>query len=74
MRISLLSRCATLLLCLVVLWPAGCKKQPADFAQIFQIINKANYRGYVTLEYEETEPHTRMPTYIRQLQNLSRQS
>ena len=50
------------------------KRHPADFARIFQIIRKANYRGYVTLEYEETEPHTRMPAYIRQLQNLARQS
>jgi sugar phosphate isomerase/epimerase len=50
------------------------KKQPADFARIFQILRKANYRGYVTLEYEEAEPHARMPAYIRRLQDLARKS
>jgi len=49
------------------------KKESADFARIFRIIREANYRGYVTLEYEEGDPHTRIPRYIRQLQNLARQ-
>lgn len=48
------------------------EKEPADFARIFRILRKANYRGYVTLEYEEAEPHTQMPAYIRRLQDLAR--
>jgi hypothetical protein len=50
------------------------KREPADYKRIFDILREANYRGYVTLEYEEDEPHTRMPRYIRQLQDLARRA
>ncbi|MAD80268.1 MAG: xylose isomerase [Planctomycetaceae bacterium] len=43
-------------------------KQPADFPRIAKILRNVNYRGYIVLEYEESEdPRTTCPPYIEQL-------
>jgi sugar phosphate isomerase/epimerase len=46
------------------------KKQPADLPRIVDILNRANYRGYVVLEYEEEDPHKEIPRYISELRGL----
>lgn len=44
---------------------------PADFERIVGILKKANYRGYLTFEYEEKEdPLVAIPKYIEQLRPL----
>lgn len=55
----------------VAIKPNG-KKELADFARIVEILNAANYRGYLALEYEE-EPEaaeTEIPRHIEQLRKL----
>jgi len=43
-------------------------KQPADFPRIAKILRDVNYRGYIVLEYEESEdPRTTCPSYVEQL-------
>jgi len=43
-------------------------KQPADFQRVAKILRDVNYRGYVVLEYEESEdPRTMCPSYLEQL-------
>jgi sugar phosphate isomerase/epimerase len=43
-------------------------KHPADFPRIAKILRDVNYRGYIVLEYEESEdPRTTCPLYIEQL-------
>lgn len=43
-------------------------KQPADFPRIAQILRDVNYRGYIVLEYEESDdPRTACASYMEQL-------
>ena len=45
--------------------PQGQKKQPADYGRIVDIMKKANYRGFITLEYEAAEdPVTAIPKHL----------
>jgi sugar phosphate isomerase/epimerase len=47
------------------------KKEPADLGRIVQILKDANYRGFVALEYEETEnPLEAIPKLLEQLRSL----
>ncbi len=47
------------------------KDYPADFGRIMDILEKADYRGYIALEYEASEePKEAVPRYIEQLQKL----
>ena len=47
------------------------KKVPADLNRVMQILKKANYRGYVVLEYEASKnPKEAIPDYIKQLRDL----
>ena len=46
-------------------------REPADFARIFKILREAQYRGYVTLEYEGRDPHKEVPMYIAKLRELA---
>ena len=51
--------------------PAGGKKEEADLARLIEILRKANYRGYVTLEYEAAEePMDAVPKYLDRLRKL----
>ncbi|MFM7057508.1 MAG: sugar phosphate isomerase/epimerase family protein [Planctomycetota bacterium] len=46
-------------------------KQPADFARITGILRDAGYRGFVALEYEDSEsPFTAIPRLLDQLRPL----
>lgn len=50
--------------------PKG-KKQLADLPRIIGILRKANYRGYLALEYEaEEDPMTAIPKHVKELQDL----
>lgn len=55
----------------VAMSPNGIK-QPADLPRIIDILRRANYRGYVVLEYEEDQPHAEIPRYIEELRSLIR--
>ena len=47
---------------------AGQKKKPTDFKRIAKILNRAGYRGWICLEYEEKEnPRIACPGYIEKL-------
>ncbi len=46
------------------------KKEPADLGRVIELLRKANYRGYVVLEYEEADPYGEIPKYIDQLRKL----
>ena len=47
------------------------KSEPADFERIIRILQDANYRGYIVLEYEEREdPKTAIPSLIQKLRAL----
>ena len=47
------------------------KKVPADFPRLVDILKKANYRGYVVLEYEAAEdPYVAVPRHLKQLRKL----
>jgi sugar phosphate isomerase/epimerase len=49
--------------------PTGSK--PADLGRVVGILKKANYRGWLALEYEDDEdPKTAVPRYIEQLRGL----
>ena len=49
------------------------KKEEADLERIVGILKKAEYRGYVVLEYEEkAEPKEAIPGYIERLRKLIR--
>jgi len=55
----------------VELRDASGKKVPADFPRLIDILKKANYRGYVVLEYEAAEdPYVAVPRYLKQLRAL----
>lgn len=48
--------------------PGG--KQPADFAKVIGILRKANYQGFVTLEYEaEEDPWQAVPRHLKTLRS-----
>ena len=47
------------------------REVPADLKRVIGILRKANYRGYVVLEYEaKPEPRTAIPGHIRKLRDL----
>lgn len=47
------------------------KKYKADFGRILDILANASYRGYIALEYEDSEePKEAVPRYIEELQKL----
>ena len=49
----------------------GGKKQPADFERIVKILKDSGYRGFVALEYEESEsPFEAIPRILDQLRPL----
>lgn len=51
---------------------AAGRKQPADLARIVQILRDAGYRGYLVLEYEESdEPRENIPPIIDRLRELT---
>jgi sugar phosphate isomerase/epimerase len=52
--------------------PAGAKtKQPADLARIVEMLRKANYQGWTTLEYESAEdPWKAVPVALARLKAL----
>jgi len=52
--------------------PAGGKKQEADIPRIVEILRKAGYRGYFTLEYEGSEdPMTAVPRILRRMRECT---
>ncbi len=47
------------------------KKQPANYRRIVEILRNANYRGFVALEYEESEsPFEAVPRILAELRPL----
>jgi sugar phosphate isomerase/epimerase len=47
------------------------KKEPADYERVIGILKRANYRGYVALEYEENDdPWTEIPKHLERLREL----
>lgn len=51
--------------------PVDGKRQPADLSRIIKILKKANYTGYITLEYEGKEdPYKAIPEYLAELRGL----
>jgi sugar phosphate isomerase/epimerase len=53
----------------VVVSPARSKRQPTDFKRLAKIVRDAGYRGYIVLEYEETDedPRTACPKFMNQI-------
>lgn len=46
--------------------------KPADLARVVRILEDANYRGWLALEYEDEEdPKTAVPRYLDQLRRLT---
>jgi sugar phosphate isomerase/epimerase len=44
------------------------KKQPTDFSRLAKILRDAGYRGYIVLEYEESEdPRSACPRFVDQM-------
>lgn len=55
----------------VAVRPNGGKKEPADFERIIGILRDAGYRGYLVLEYEESEdPFEAIPRHLERLRKL----
>ena len=51
--------------------PLGGKKQDADYGKIVGIMRKANYRGFITLEYEAAEdPMTAIPKHLEAIRKV----
>lgn len=51
--------------------PVKGKKEPADLGRIIRILRKANYSGYITLEYEGKEdPRKAIPKHLAKLRSL----
>jgi sugar phosphate isomerase/epimerase len=51
--------------------PLGGKKQDADYARIVEIMRKAKYRGFITLEYEAAEePMTAIPKHLEAIRKV----
>ena len=46
------------------------KKEPADLGRVIDLLRKANYRGYIVLEYEESDPYGEIPMYLAELRKL----
>ena len=46
------------------------KKEPADLERVIKILRDADYRGYVVLEYEESDPLGEIPGYLKTLRQL----
>jgi sugar phosphate isomerase/epimerase len=47
------------------------KRYKADFARILDILDKSSYRGYIALEYEDSEePKEAVPRLIEELQKM----
>jgi hypothetical protein len=47
------------------------KRESADLPRVVSILKKANYRGYVVLEYEGSpDPLTAVPQYLAQLKEI----
>lgn len=54
-----------------VVIPVNGTKIPADFKKLISVLKKAEYRGYVVLEYEENaDPIIEVPKYLHQLSQL----
>jgi sugar phosphate isomerase/epimerase len=54
----------------VAMHPNG-TSEPADLPRIVDMLKRANYRGYLVLEYEEAEdPKVAIPRYIDELRKL----
>jgi sugar phosphate isomerase/epimerase len=52
-------------------FPASRGRQEADLARVIQILRRARYRGYITLEYEAREdPEAAVPRYLARLRTL----
>jgi len=53
----------------VVISAAGRRKEPADFKRLAKILRDVGYRGYIVLEYEETDedPRIACPKYMDQI-------
>lgn len=51
----------------VTISPNG-QKEAADFPRILKVLRNSNYRGFVTLEYEEAEdPKVAVPRYVAEM-------
>ena len=49
------------------------KPEPTDLARVMNILRKANFQGYVVLEYEAKEdPYTTIPPVLKKMQPLLR--
>ena len=49
------------------------KQEPTDLARVMDILRKANFQGYVVLEYEAKEdPYTTIPPVLKKMQPLLR--
>jgi sugar phosphate isomerase/epimerase len=53
----------------VVISAAGRKREPSDFKRLAKMMRDVGYRGYIVLEYEETDedPRTACPKYMDQI-------
>jgi len=52
----------------VEMFPRGQERQPADFPRILRLLRQANYRGFITLEYEAREdPLVAVPRHLAQM-------
>lgn len=50
---------------------AAGQRQPTDFGRVVNILKQAGYRGYLVLEYEESDqPRERIPVILDQLREL----
>ena len=55
--------------------PAAAKEsEPADFGRLIDILRKANYQGWVALEYESADPSKGVPEALGKLKSLIRAS
>lgn len=53
--------------------PKGAGKKPSDLRRYIDILTKANYQGYVALEFEEeSDPYQRVPGVLKELRGLLR--
>jgi sugar phosphate isomerase/epimerase len=51
--------------------PAGGKKQDSDYGRVVEMLRKANYRGFITLEYEAAEdPLTGIPKHLELIRKV----
>ena len=54
----------------VVIKPEGGSKQPTAFNRLAAILRESGYRGYIVLEYEESEdPRVACPRYVDELRD-----